>query len=549
MWTGFSKARFHLGKWREGKAASINPKTVVKDVLSETEISAGYFLALSIANLIALCGLLTNSLAVIIGAMLISPLMGPILSTGFAFVTGNETIGRQALRKIAFSIFLTLVVAAIATLLSPLKSPTVEILARTRPNFYDLVIALLVGAVGAAAICTKKNYLTVVPGVAIATAVIPPLSVAGYGLGVGSLRIFGGGFLLFFSNFVAIIISTGVVFFIYGFSPGTETEEDVQSLKKRMAVILAILFVIAIPLIYTVHKTISEVTLRTSVQNALRDNFDKTDVSHLAGFDYSKPGDKVFEIHATINTVRYLSEERVSEISNSVGKALSREVKLSVEQILVQKGGLREKVELGPAMALVAVAPKSPSELIREARTETVGIVRNAVVRMNRILVPWEIRDFSAGFSGNSPAIAVNLKIARDVPLYPEETHLLEGVLADFLTLPADLTVEYLPVVPVLFFEDLQAGLSEPMKESLLKIKALNDKSQALRFEVESNPGESRRSRKNTALVNERAKAVVGVLTKDYGIPGDRVKRIVPAKKAKGAPFVKITVLPATDRP
>ncbi|HJX14857.1 MAG TPA: TIGR00341 family protein [Candidatus Deferrimicrobiaceae bacterium] len=353
MWPGLSKARSLLSRWRQGRAASINPKSVVKDVQPETEASAGYFLALSVANLIALCGLHTNSLAVIIGAMLISPLMGPILSAGFACVTGNKPIGRQALKKIAFSIFLTLIVAAFATLLSPLKNPTAEILARTRPNFYDLVIAFLAGAVGATAICTKKNYLTVVPGVAIATAVIPPLSVAGYGLGVGSLRIFGGGFLLFFSNFVSIIISTEVVFFIYGFSPGSETKEDVQQLKKRMVVLLAILFVITIPLVYTVHKTISEVALRTSVKGALRDNFDKTDVSHLAGFDYSKPGDKVFEIRATINTVRFLSEERISEISNNVWRALSKEVKLSVEQILVQKGGLREKALARRQVALV----------------------------------------------------------------------------------------------------------------------------------------------------------------------------------------------------
>jgi uncharacterized hydrophobic protein (TIGR00271 family) len=543
-----AKAGLFISRWREKKAASINPKAVVKDVLSETEVSAGYFLALSIANLIALCGLLTDSLAVIIGAMLISPLMGPILSAGFAFVTGNKPIGTHALRKIAVSVFLTLVVAAAATLLSPLKDPTAEILARTRPNFYDLVIAFLAGAVGAAAICTKKNYLTVVPGVAIATAVIPPLSVAGYGIGIGSPRIFGGGFLLFFSNFVAIIISTGVVFFMYGFSPGTETEEDLQSLKKRMAALLAILIVIAIPLVYTVHKTISEVALRTSVQRALRENFDEKDVSRLEGFDISKPGEKHFEIRATINTVRYLSEGRISEISKNVGRALSREVKLSVEQTLVQKGGLRKEVELGPVLAPVAVAPKPPSAVLQDARNETVGIVRNAVASMDRILSPWEIRDFSAGFSGNSPAIAVKLKIARDVPLSPEEIRLLKGMLENLLSLPADLTVEYIPVVPVLVFEDMQSELSESTRQELMKIKAFQDNSLALRFVVESNPGGSARSRKNAATADERAKAVVGVLTKDLAIPAERVIRIATAGKSRGAPYVKITVLPAYDR-
>lgn len=549
MWPGLSKAGYLLGKWRESKAASINPKAVMKDVQSETEVSAGYFLALSIANLIALCGLLTDSLAVIIGAMLISPLMGPILSTGFAFVTGNKPIGTLALRKIAASVFLTLIVAAVATLLSPLKDSTGEILARTRPNFYDLVIAFLAGAVGAAAICTKKNYLTVVPGVAIATAVIPPLSVAGYGIGIASPRIFGGGFLLFFSNFVAIIISTGIVFFIYGFSPGTESEEDVHLLKKRMAALLAVLIVIAIPLVYTVHRTISEVALRTSVQKALRENFDENNVSRLVGFDYSKPGEKDFEIRATINTIRYMSDERISEISKNVGRALSREVRLSVEQTLVQKGGLRTKVELGPALAPVPIAAKPPSAVLQDARNDTIGIVRNAVARMNRILAPWEIRDFSAGFSGNSPSVAVSLKLARDAPLSPQEMRLLKGVLADLLDLPAELTVEYIPVLPVLEFEERQAGLSDSMKRELLKIKAFHANSHEIRFEVESSPGGSARSRKNDALANERAKTVIGILTKDFGIPSDRVNRIAPPRKTRGAPYVKLRVLPAYGRP
>lgn len=549
MWLGLPKARLFLKKWREGKSSSINHNGVVKDVLAETEVSAGYFLALTTANLIALCGLLVNSLAVIIGAMLISPLMGPILSSGFAFVTGSKPVGKQALKKIAVSVFLTLAVAALATILSPLKDTTVEILARTRPNFYDLIIAFLAGSAGAAALCTKRNYLTVVPGVAIATAVIPPLSVAGYGLGVGSLRIFGGGFLLFFSNFVAIIISTGIVFFVYGFSPGSETEEDVKSLKKRMVALLAVLLVISIPLIYTVHRTISEVALRNSVSSALRDSIDRAGVSHLVGFEYTKTGGKDFEIRATINTVRYLNEKEISRISDDVGRALSRPVNLAVEQILVQKGGLREKVELSPALALVPVAPKPPSEILGDARAKTVGVVMNAVGRMNRVLDPWEIRDFTAGYRGNAPGMFVNLKIARDVPLTAEETRLLEAVLAEFLSVSAEVTVEYLPVVPALVFDDREVAPSDAMMKELLKLKPLQEKSQALRYKVEAYPGDGSRTRKSVALAGERAKAVIGVLTKECGIPPDRITRSIAPGRETGAPRVKVTVLPAYRRP
>ena len=157
----FKKIIVLIKKWFQKKVSEINHIAVIKDIYNEVEISVGYFLVLSIANLIALSGLLTNSAPVIIGAMLISPLMGPILSFGFAFITGEEVVMKKALRKIATSVILTIVIAAMASFVSPLKDVTSEIISRTRPNLYDLNIAFLSGIAGAVALCTKKNYLTI----------------------------------------------------------------------------------------------------------------------------------------------------------------------------------------------------------------------------------------------------------------------------------------------------------------------------------------------------------------------------------------------------
>jgi uncharacterized hydrophobic protein (TIGR00271 family) len=165
----------HLKQKRDDAASRFNHEGVIKDVFLGVEITTGYFFILSLANLIALTGLIVGSAPVIIGAMLISTLMGPILSTGFAFATGNKTIWRRALTKVSLSVALTLAVAALASNFSPLQDITNEIAARTRPNLYDLLIAIFAGLAGAIAICTTKNYLTIVPDVAIATAVIPPL--------------------------------------------------------------------------------------------------------------------------------------------------------------------------------------------------------------------------------------------------------------------------------------------------------------------------------------------------------------------------------------
>ncbi|HSB34476.1 MAG TPA: DUF389 domain-containing protein [Nitrospirota bacterium] len=135
-------------QWLRKTTDEIDHDAVIKDVAHEAEISAGYFLTLTAANLIALSGLITSSAPVIIGAMLISPLMGPILSFGFAFVTGDREIWRQSVRKISVSVSLTLVVAALASTVSPLREITQEIVSRTRPNLYDLLVAFLAGSAG-----------------------------------------------------------------------------------------------------------------------------------------------------------------------------------------------------------------------------------------------------------------------------------------------------------------------------------------------------------------------------------------------------------------
>jgi len=118
--------------WTDIHSPKIYHQSVVKDTITDVEITPGYFLALNVANLIALCGLLLGSSPVIIGVMIISSLMGPVLSFGFAFVTSDETIWRQAIRKILLSVALSILLAGLATLISPVRELTAEIHARTR---------------------------------------------------------------------------------------------------------------------------------------------------------------------------------------------------------------------------------------------------------------------------------------------------------------------------------------------------------------------------------------------------------------------------------
>jgi uncharacterized hydrophobic protein (TIGR00271 family) len=539
MESAMSKLFAIVKQWRSEKISGINHEGIIKSVSSEVEISAGYFLVLSLANLIALCGLITNSSPVIIGAMLISPLMGPFLSFGFAFVTGDRNIWKSSIRKISLSIILTILVAAAATYLSPLKDPTGEILSRIKPNLYDLIIAFLAGIAGAGAICTKRYYMTIVPGVAIATAVIPPLSVAGFGAGTANFQIFSGGFLLFFTNLVAIIISTCAVFYFYDFRPSIYLNYERNRLKKRVAFLAGILLLISIPLAYTLHKSIAEIRLRTSIQNALRDELDKEKRSHLTRFSYSAQKGGDLRINAVVNTVAYFRDSDIKAVENSVAKSLRRKVSIDIEQIKVQSGGLREVTIPKPSLAVMP-PPRPPWEIIRDLRETVMAAVSRSTGKIDKIISPAKVTDFSAGFKDKSAALSVFLKIRRDTPFSDTETLWLQRTMSEDLNLPVDLRIETVPFIPLLVFKPGDTAVSMEMRRNILSMKDVFvlDPKAVIRVEAY---GESVKNRKRTLSV-KRLREITDILEKECSIPPDRITPLINGKRLP-TPAVKITVL------
>jgi uncharacterized hydrophobic protein (TIGR00271 family) len=162
------------------------------------------------AILVASVGLNVNSTASIIGAMLISPLMGPIVGLGYGAGTSDFPLIRKALRNLAIFAALSLVTSTLYFAASPLKDAGSELLARTSPTIWDVLIAFFGGAAGVIAL-TRRSISNVVPGVAIATALMPPLCTAGFGLAHGRLDMFVGAFYLFLINGVFIATATLVI--------------------------------------------------------------------------------------------------------------------------------------------------------------------------------------------------------------------------------------------------------------------------------------------------------------------------------------------------
>lgn len=159
------------------------------------------------AILIACVGLNMNSTAVVIGAMLISPLMGPIIGAGYSLATYDFGLLRKSMINFGFAVFSGLLASTLYFLITPISEAHSELLARTQPNIYDVLIAFFGGLAGIVAVSSKQKG-NVIPGVAIATALMPPLCTAGYGLATGTWNYFFGAFYLFAINSVFIATAT-----------------------------------------------------------------------------------------------------------------------------------------------------------------------------------------------------------------------------------------------------------------------------------------------------------------------------------------------------
>lgn len=187
------------------------PYEVIDETIrSNSQLAGTNLWVLIFAIVIASVGLNVNSTAVIIGAMLISPLMGPIIGIGYGACIHDYDLIRKCLRTLAIFVSISLCASSAYFLISPLTTAHSELVARTSPNFWDVLVAFFGGAAGMVGL-TRKEKTTLIPGVAIATALMPPICTAGYGLATGQIHFFLGAAFLFVINAVFISLATLVI--------------------------------------------------------------------------------------------------------------------------------------------------------------------------------------------------------------------------------------------------------------------------------------------------------------------------------------------------
>ena len=245
--------------------------TISKRLIGGAKIKGPALVTLILSIFIASIGLNMNSTAVVIGAMLISPLMGPILATGFGFATLNFTVVKSGILRLSLQVTIAVLASALYFYISPVQTATSELLARTEPNIFDVFIAIFGGLAGIIG-QTRKTLDNVIPGVAIATALMPPLCTAGYGLANGNWNyFFGAGYLFFINAFFIFFASFIVLKGVYSL-PFHKQAEEVN--RRNQLIFLVIGLIMAIPSIYAGY----DMTIKYSESNHM-EQFIKNDIN------------------------------------------------------------------------------------------------------------------------------------------------------------------------------------------------------------------------------------------------------------------------------
>lgn len=307
----------------EGKA---HEQTTISEIKQGVNFRGAQLWILIFAIMIASVGLNMNSSAVIIGAMLISPLMGPIMGIGLGVGINDFQLIVKAMKNLAVAVLISVLTSALYFWISPLHDAQSELLARTSPTLWDVLIGSFGGLAGIVA-ASRKEKSNAIPGVAIATALMPPLCTAGYGLATAQWQYFFGAFYLFFINSVFISLSTYLVVKVLRF----KHKEFLDPLRERKVKRYIFIFAIAtiLPSIYTGIKVTRASIFERNVQHFINQEmqFDNTQViNHNMTYDANG---------STIEITLYgtpISGEMITQLKTQLGQYSLADATLHVLQ-------------------------------------------------------------------------------------------------------------------------------------------------------------------------------------------------------------------------
>jgi uncharacterized hydrophobic protein (TIGR00271 family) len=350
--------------------------TTIENISKGANLSGVYFWVLVGAIFIASLGLNVNSTAVVIGAMLISPLMGPIMGVGLGLGISDMPMVRKASRNFLVMVAVGLFTSFVYFFLSPFKESGSELLARTSPTIYDVLIAIFGGLTGIlAGSSTQLRNSNVIPGVAIATALMPPLCTAGYGLATWNLVYFFGAMYLFFINCIFISLSTYLVVRLLRFPHAKFIEETVKIRRFRIFIwTVVILFIV--PSIYFTYDIIQKFVFEKNANSFIKKEVETKDRFILSPHIKYKRGNNLIDFIVLGDAMDSIE---MVELKNKLP-----DYGLYKTELLIQQGG--DIQEIGKSIT------DQVSKGIK-VNTQSIQYLYNKVDSLHSVLLKYEIID------------------------------------------------------------------------------------------------------------------------------------------------------------
>jgi uncharacterized hydrophobic protein (TIGR00271 family) len=298
---------------------SLSHQEIMRETIHENTQLSGAYIAMNIfAATIASYGLLANSASGVIGAMIVAMLLGPITGTALALVDSDMKLLRTGLVTLLVGAIVVMAAAFVIGFFEKEIPITNEIMARTSPNLFDLMIALVGGAAGAYATVSPKLSVGMV-GVAIATALVPPLSSASILFARGDFDLGAGALLLAFTNMVAIQFSSSVVMWLTGFRKMTDAHNlTVSGFLKHNSVSIFTLIILGILLTRNLHETVSQKKFEIETRGIIEQNINSVPSDYLAEMRFIKINGDSTIIRAVVRSPNIYTAEQVRSLQEKL---------------------------------------------------------------------------------------------------------------------------------------------------------------------------------------------------------------------------------------
>ena len=386
-------------------------ETIYQSINEGVNFQGSNLWVLIFAIFMASLGLNVNSTAVVIGAMLISPLMGPIIGIGLSVGINDFELLKKSLKNYAIASIISVLTASIYFLISPYHGVQSELLARTSPTLYDVLIASFGGAAGIVAI-SKGGKGTVIPGVAIATALMPPLCTAGYGLAHWSAKFFFGAIYLYFINCVFIAVATYFGARMMKFKQIVFIEQ--KSYRRVRKYIIGIVIITIVPAVFMTIKIVRDSYLASNISNFIAKEIKYTG-TQIVKHNVNKE-EKIVELVAV---GREIPQEYITKAESALNK-----YKLGEYDLVVIQGTQSDSIlKLNNELNLLQTAESDKEKTIQQQAGEIIDLE-------NKLLETEKYKTLSAEIINE---LNVFIKQIYSVTLSPVTENAIDGKSKDYI--------------------------------------------------------------------------------------------------------------------